>query len=86
MSKQRIPIFRRDQDLEPLDWKNCAIREFTADGVSVGRCMHYVGMNARCPIHGDVTTAQEHYRATGKLTNDPRANIPAPTPTPQPQH
>ena len=68
--KQRIPVFRKDQQLERLDAKNCAIREFTGDGVFVGRCMHYVGDSCVCPRHGNVAEVQARYLATGKLTND----------------
>jgi len=72
--KQKIPIFRKDQRLEHLDDKNCAIREFTGGGVSVGRCMCYVGADYMCPRHGDVREVQARYKATGKLTDDPRAH------------
>jgi hypothetical protein len=50
----------------------CAIREFTADGVSVGRCCFYVGEAPPyiCPRHGDVTEVQRAYAETGKLTNE----------------
>ena len=68
--KNRIPVFRTNQKLERLDAKNCAVREFTADGVSVGRCMHYVGDADVCPRHGNVAEVQSRYLATGKLTND----------------
>lgn len=59
-----------------IDARNCAIREFTADGVSVGRCWYFVGDENRCPHHGDVTEAQKLYRETGKLTNDPTRSHP----------
>ena len=68
--KQRIPVFRRNQKLVPLSLHNCAVREFTADGVSVGRCMHYVGPEMKCPRHGDVREVQERHAATGELTNE----------------
>jgi hypothetical protein len=45
------------------------VREFTADGVSVGRCYYHVVDN-KCPRHGDVSAVQEHYKKTGKLTNE----------------
>lgn len=48
--------------------KNCAVREYTANGVSVGRCWHFVP-NDMCPRHGDVSVVMEHYRETGKLTD-----------------
>jgi hypothetical protein len=50
--------------------KNCAIREHTADGVSVGRCWHFVGDTGQCPRHGDVRAVQDNYIMTGKLTDD----------------
>ena len=34
---------------------NCAIRERTAEGVSVGRCWFYL-KDGICPRHGDVKT------------------------------
>ena len=54
------------------DARNCAIREFTADGVSVGRCWHYLGYTNVCPRHGDVAAVQQHFVETGELTNDPQ--------------
>lgn len=58
----------------PLDGRNCAVREHTADGVSVGRCWHWVGnkplTEATCPRHGDVSAVQRRYAETGELTND----------------
>ena len=48
---------------------NCAVRELTADGVSVGRCMFYV-RDGQCPRHGDVRAVQAHYRETGELTDE----------------
>lgn len=75
MSRKRIPIFRRDQKLERLDLRNCAVREFDGDGRSVGRCMHYVGKDFLCPRHCDVKAIQEHYIATGELTDDPRRRL-----------
>ena len=70
--KKRIPVFRKDQVLDRMGALCCAIREYTANGVSIGRCWHYVGLDYVCPIHGDVRVVQEHYLATGKLTADPR--------------
>jgi len=52
--------------------KSCAIREFTGDGVSVGRCWFHVGDNDVCPRHGDVREVMTRHRETGKLTDDPR--------------
>jgi hypothetical protein len=52
--------------------KNCAVREFTADGICVGRCWAFVGEHGLCPRHGDVSEAQRKYRDTGRLTDDPR--------------
>lgn len=51
---------------------NCPIREFTADGVNVGRCWCYLKDGHTCPRHGDVSKAVESYKETGKLTDDPR--------------
>ena len=70
--KQRIPVWRKDQKLTPLMQDNCPIRERTADGVSVGRCMHYLGEKRMCPIHGDVSVQREHFIMTGELSEDPR--------------
>jgi hypothetical protein len=70
MRKKRIPVFKKDQKLEVLTDKNCAVREFTADGISVGRCLHYVGNDNMCPRHGDVSAVQEKYVKTGQLTDD----------------
>ena len=50
---------------------NCPIREYTADGVSVGRCWAPL-TDGHCPRHGDVRMAQAFYRVTGRLTDDPR--------------
>ena len=47
----------------------CAVRERTADGVSVGRCYHHI-VNGRCPRHGDVVEVQKLYVETGKLTDE----------------
>lgn len=47
----------------------CAVRERTADGVSVGRCYHHV-VDGKCPRHGDVTEVQKRYRETGRLTDE----------------
>ena len=52
--------------------KSCAVLERTADGRSVGRCCFYVGKDDVCPRHGDVSEVQEHYRETGRLSEDPR--------------
>lgn len=51
---------------------NCPIRQHTADGVSVGRCWHFLGRGDTkiCRIHGDVTEAVKTYANTGRLTND----------------
>jgi hypothetical protein len=55
----------------PPPWmpNNCAVREHTADGVSVGRCMFFV-KDGVCPRHGDVRKVQEHLITEGTLTND----------------
>ena len=55
--------------------RNCAVRERTGDGVSVGRCYFYTGKEGDslvCPRHGDVTEIQKHYGVTGELSEDPR--------------
>ena len=48
---------------------NCPIREYTADGVSVGRCWMWLGGTKFCLRHGNVTEAVQH---SGELTDDPR--------------
>lgn len=52
---------------------HCAVRERTGDGVSVGRCYHFVGVTYQCHRHGDVREIQEHWVRTGTLSEDPRA-------------
>ena len=47
----------------------CAVRERTADGMSVGRCWFAV-KDGQCPRHGDVKAVQENYAATGRLTDE----------------
>jgi hypothetical protein len=47
----------------------CAVREYTADGVSCGRCYFQI-VNNQCPRHGDVSVVQANYRATGRLTDE----------------
>jgi hypothetical protein len=56
----------------PVMPSNCPIREFAGDGVPVGRCWTYLGEGTVCSRHGDVSEAVKRYKATGKLTNDPR--------------
>ncbi len=55
---------------------NCAVRERTAGGVSVGRCWYFVNKDPNgvltCGRHGDVTEIQEHFHLTGELGEDPR--------------
>lgn len=53
---------------------NCPIRERTADGVSVGRCWHWLGWDGEriCERHGDVNAQVEAYIKTGQLQEDPR--------------
>lgn len=46
----------------------CAVREYTADGVCVGRCWYTV-VNGICPRHGNVKAVQEMFKETGKLTD-----------------
>ena len=53
--------------------RNCAVRERTADGVSVGRCWTYTEENdgiLTCARHGDVTDIQKLFSETGKLGED----------------
>lgn len=47
----------------------CAVRERTANGVSVGRCYFQV-VDGKCPRHGDVTAVQARYAETGRLTDE----------------
>lgn len=47
----------------------CAVRERTANGVSVGRCYFQV-IDGTCPRHGDVSRVQEKYANTGELTDE----------------
>lgn len=47
----------------------CAVRERTADGVSVGRCWFNV-VDDKCPRHGDVSKVQAEYVRTGRLTDE----------------
>lgn len=59
-TRKRLPLLAAD---------SCAIRERTADGVSVGRCWHHV-KDGWCPRHGDVKAVQDHYARTGELTDE----------------
>lgn len=68
--KQRIPVFRKDQQLERMDALNCPINEIAGDGRSCGRCYHYCGKNEVCPRHGDVSKEIKRYRETGRLTKE----------------
>lgn len=55
--------------------RNCAVRERTGDGVSVGRCWFHTDEaegTLTCPRHGDVTSIQKHFSETGELGEDPR--------------
>ncbi len=60
--------------------RNCAVRERTGDGVSVGRCWFHTDevegtlgeVFVTCPRHGDVTSIQKHFSETGELGEDPR--------------
>lgn len=47
----------------------CAVREYTADLKSVGRCYFQV-IDGQCPRHKDVVKVQEKYAATGRLTDE----------------
>lgn len=53
-----------------VDCNNCAVLTVTADGLSVGRCYHYLHDGVTCPVHGDVRSVQERYSSTGKLTKE----------------
>lgn len=57
---------------ERLSVTNCAIRERTASGTSVGRCWHWLPDGKTCPRHGDVSAVQDKYRLTGELTDETR--------------
>lgn len=57
---------------EVFQGKNCAIRERTADGVSVDRCFFHLSETDTCPRHGDVKSEMERFRETGELQEDPR--------------
>ena len=48
---------------------NCAIRQRTADGVSVGRCWHWL-KDGICPLHGDVSIAMSRYKLHGTLMDE----------------
>ena len=61
---------KRGPEMRPWFPRNCAVREFTADGVPVGRCMCFVGHGYVCPRHGNVVKVQERYIRTGELTNE----------------
>jgi hypothetical protein len=55
--------------------RNCAVRERTGDGVSVGRCWFHTDEDndiLTCPRHGDVTEIQKLFSETGELGEDPR--------------
>lgn len=60
----------RPARLAPELVNNCPIRERTADGISVGRCLFYIGPNWICPRHGDVAAARLAYMETGKLQEE----------------
>jgi hypothetical protein len=47
----------------------CAVREYTADLVSVGRCWFNV-QDGKCPRHGDVREVQRKFVETGRLTDE----------------
>ncbi len=59
----------------PKSDRNCAVRERTGDGVSVGRCWFHTAEDndiLTCPRHGDVTEIQSRFSETGELGEDPR--------------
>ena len=47
---------------------NCPIIEQTADGVSCGRCCHYLPDGITCPRHGEVTPEVSRLMETGHGT------------------
>lgn len=47
----------------------CAVLERTADDIPVGRCWFHL-KDGVCPRHGDVKAVQDHYLATGNLTDE----------------
>lgn len=51
--------------------QNCAVRERTADGVSVGRCWFALN-DETCPRHGDVSEVMKVFRTTGRLSEEPK--------------
>lgn len=62
----------RDIPAEFTRTRNCAVRERTADGVSVGRCWYALDERGFCPRHGDVREQMAEYVKTGRLFEDPR--------------
>lgn len=60
-----------DPELLVVSPNNCPIWEYTEDNVSVGRCWIWLGDDDHCSRHGDVSEAAEHYRKTGRLTDEP---------------
>ena len=67
-------LYQRKSDPPKVEWfppGNCPVRERTADGVSVGRCMFFCPKGI-CPRHGDVRAQITHWRKTGELSEDPR--------------
>jgi hypothetical protein len=59
--------------------RNCAVRQYTADGRPVGRCYHHTGTDFVCQTHGDVAAVQRHFADTGQTT-DERTLIRRPAP------
>jgi hypothetical protein len=53
----------------PVGRSWCAVRERTADLISIGRCW-FTLKDGVCPRHGDVRAVQEKYIKTGELTDE----------------
>jgi len=65
----------QDPDGGEMSDRNCAVRERTGDGVSVGRCWFWTNEKSgvlTCPRHGNVTEIQKHFSTTRELGEDPR--------------
>jgi hypothetical protein len=56
--KQNLEICQAYAKMNP---NNCAVRERTADGVSVGPCSYYLPDGKTCPRHGEVKGTMANY-------------------------
>jgi hypothetical protein len=64
-------ISAKEKDIpDPGYDKNCAVRERTGDGISVGRCWFHVDKSYSCPRHGNVLHVQKRFTETGELTDE----------------